>query len=92
MTGQTRISTLLVFSLLLCFGASPARAQINLAAVEGTVTDPSGAVVPGAVVEALELDTGLPRSTTSNAVGAFRIPGLTPGNYSVTFRRPDANP
>lgn len=51
--------------------------------ITGTVTDPSGAVVPNASVTAKNTDTGSEVSTTANSSGAFRFTLLKPGNYVV---------
>ena len=45
----------------------------------GIVTDSSGAVVPKARVEAIDIERGLQRETQSNADGAFLFPTVTPG-------------
>jgi len=63
--------------------ASAANAQYG-ASIEGTVTDNSGAVVSGAQVSATEQATQVTRSTVTGEGGFYRIPGLTPGLYTVT--------
>ncbi|HEX2711178.1 MAG TPA: TonB-dependent receptor, partial [Candidatus Acidoferrales bacterium] len=84
MTDKKKALAISLFGLVcLWFAATPVAAQINLATLEGTVTDPSGAPVPGADVEARNLDTAVPHATRSNVVGVYRIPGLVPGNYAV---------
>jgi hypothetical protein len=50
----------------------------------GTVTDPSGAVVPDATVTARNNSTGQTLNTTTNSRGAYRFSLLSPGNYTVT--------
>jgi hypothetical protein len=50
----------------------------------GTVRDPSGAVVAGATVEALQVTTNLTRSTTADSAGAYIIPLLPAGTYTLT--------
>ncbi len=50
----------------------------------GTVTDPSGAVVPNATVTLKNSATGASRTTTSTSSGAYRFSLLPPGNYTVT--------
>src|SRR6266508_2984876 len=65
--------------------ASPAIAQSQAAnaAMEGTVTDSSGGVLPGVTVTVTNLDTGLERSMVTNEKGLYRAPLLPLGNYRV---------
>ncbi len=51
--------------------------------VTGTVTDSSGAAVPGATVTLIDAATGSARTTTTNDTGAFAFPYVNPGTYSV---------
>jgi hypothetical protein len=62
----------------------PAKAQTYLGAINGTVTDPSGAVVPGASVKATNKATGIDHATVSTSDGAFVFQDLPVGAYSVT--------
>src|SRR5271154_1266466 len=59
-------------------------AQTFRGTILGTVTDPSGAVVPGAKVSARNMGTGLERSTETSADGSYSVPELPIGTYSVT--------
>jgi Carboxypeptidase regulatory-like domain/TonB-dependent Receptor Plug Domain/TonB dependent receptor len=68
--------------MMLLIGADRAAAQN--ASVTGTVTDPSGGVMPGAVVTAHNQETGLSRSATTADNGQYRVPALPPGSYLVT--------
>src|SRR5258708_1330639 len=52
--------------------------------ITGTITDPSGAVVPNATVTATEAQKGLKRSTTSDSRGDYLIAGLPPATYEVS--------
>src|ERR1700733_4197575 len=51
--------------------------------ISGTVTDPSGASVPGATVTVTSKATGSTQTTTTNSDGSYRIPLLKPGDYVV---------
>ena len=59
-------------------------AQANRATITGTVTDVSGAVVPGTEVSAENVDTGVVTKDVSNDVGIYAIKNLFPGHYSLT--------
>jgi carboxypeptidase family protein/TonB-dependent receptor-like protein len=79
-----RKSLLLVFVLCsLLASVAPAFAQRTTASVRGTVTDPSKAIVPGATVTVTNRDTGLTRTTTTNAEGVYSVSELPVGRYSV---------
>jgi hypothetical protein len=53
--------------------------------INGTLTDPSGAVVPGATVTLKNLDTGATATTTTNGTGAYRFNFLKPGSYQISI-------
>src|SRR5947209_10921087 len=68
--------------------ASPvAFAQSFRGSIEGTVTDTSGGVVPGAEVKVTGTENGLVRSTTTNDLGAYSVTELPGGLYSVTVSK-----
>ena len=76
----------LVVALVSLFLPSAAYAQ---AAITGVVRDASGAVLPGATVEAASpVLIEKVRSVSSDAAGQYRIVDLRPGTYSVTFTLP----
>jgi hypothetical protein len=56
----------------------------NAGGIHGQVADPSGAVIPGANVLVLTTEGKTAAKTTSDAGGAYTVPGLPPGTYSVT--------
>lgn len=73
-----------MFLAIICFAfAVPAFAQFN-AAIQGTVTDQSGAIVPGASVKVTNQATGVSTTSQTTGSGVYRIAGLPPGVYSVT--------
>src|SRR5689334_2200570 len=64
-------------------------AQVDTGAIAGTLTDSSGAVLPGASVVIRQTDTGQEFKLSSNALGQYVSPPLPPGPYEVAagFRR-----
>jgi len=77
--------TLLLIFAFGIFAAMPARAQVLYGTLTGTVTDPSGAAVPGAQVIALEVQTGVSQTVTGDSSGNYRFTALLPGTYKVTI-------
>jgi len=61
-------------------------------AITGSVSDPSGALVPRAAVVVSSQATGEERDLTTDADGNFSVPFLTPGNYYLTVRVPGFQP
>ena len=74
--------------LAVVFIASPLHAQFS-GAIEGSVTDQSGAAVPGANVVLTGADTGVAHSTVTSGEGYFRFPSLAPGGYKLTVTAED---
>ena len=82
MKKYTSATALLV--VLMAFPlASAASAQVTTATIVGTVTDSSGAALPGATVTARNVDTGFNRTVPSNEAGAYRLEFLPIGSYVV---------
>ena len=75
---------LLVVLLLVLFLSIPANAQTFRGAINGTVTDPSGAVVPGAHVKATNKATSIDYNAESTSDGNFVFQDLPVGTYKVT--------
>ena len=72
--------------LLICVGAlciAPGMAQNGTGVITGHVTDPTGALVAGAIVDTVNLATGVRLTTTTNSAGIYEFLGLTPGRYQV---------
>lgn len=73
-------------------GSQIVRAQnVNGGEIRGTVTDASGAVMPGVIVSIRNTDTGVAHQYTTNAAGIYNAQGLTPGPYSITFTQEGFN-
>ena len=60
-------------------------AQVLYGSLTGTVSDPSGAVLSGATVTALEARTGLSQEARTDSSGIYRFATLLPGTYKVTI-------
>src|SRR5882724_10833466 len=76
---------LIVAMLFVLSVGLPAMAQTFRGAINGTVTDPSGAVVPGAQVKAVNKATGIEHATLSTSDGQFAFQDLPVGEYSVVI-------
>jgi len=72
---------LILFVLVL--GTSVGLAQVDRATLTGTITDSTGAVIPNANVEVTSQETGWKRAVQANADGAYVVPGLPIGAYTV---------
>ena len=72
-------------SLIPLVFASVAFAQV--ASLTGRITDPTGAVVPGAVVTARSAATGVVATTESTSDGYYTLPALQPGQYELTVNK-----
>src|SRR5260370_22984850 len=78
-------SGLLGFVVLLLVSVSTCFAQ-STATLSGVVTDPSGAVVPGAQVTVHSLATGLDRQLVTDSAGLYTAPSLVPVDYQETAK------
>ncbi len=72
-----------VFSLLLAASLVAQTTSLN-----GTVSDPSRAVIPNASVSLLSTETGVARETKSDAQGRYSFAQVTPGKYNLTVKAP----
>jgi len=84
-----RMLAFVVFFALLAASwmADSALAQTFRGTILGTVTDSSGAAVPGAALTIKNLDTGLTRNVVTSNDGSYAAPELPIGNYSVTVEK-----
>jgi hypothetical protein len=83
-----RIVWSLGFIVCLAITGLPAFGQGVNGTVTGTVTDPTGAVVSGAAVEAANVETGARYTAASTTTGNYAIPNLPVGSYTVTATAP----
>lgn len=76
-------AAIFLFIFILLPGTSAAQQSDN-GSLSGTVTDQTGALVPGGKVTVKNVDTGLSRTATTNDEGRWTMLALQPGNYEVT--------
>lgn len=74
----------LVVALIALLAPATANAQAQLGAIQGTIVDQSGGVLPGVTVTVTNIATGIARTTVSNETGVFRLQSLDPGRYQIT--------
>jgi hypothetical protein len=77
-----------VLPLLVVLGTLPCLAQsINSADLRGSVTDASGALIPGVTVTVLNVDTGVSKDYTTNQDGLYDTNSIVIGSYKITFTK-----
>ncbi len=97
MTSISKVRFLVALGLccnvaLILFAASilspfPCRAQAT-ATIAGSITDPSGAAIPGAAITVTNVQTGLTRTQESAADGTYTVPLLPVGEYRIEVQQP----
>jgi len=75
------------FALAITLAGSAFAQSTNSSDLRGTVTDPTGSVVPGVSVDILNTDTGVTRRLTTNADGLYDAVSILPGHYQLTFAK-----
>ncbi len=79
----------LMLALSLCIGGRHAAAQTQISgAIAGTVTDPSGAAIPGAKITITNTGTAVTKTVKSGGAGDYSVGLLQPGNYTVQVSAP----
>src|ERR1700733_4869723 len=81
------ISTSVAFVLLLAAGTGLHAQNTTVGAIAGTVTDPSGAVVPGVQVTVTNQATHQVSTTVTADKGSYSVENLVGGDYSVSFAK-----
>lgn len=85
MKSQPRFYFAVFAAFLFTFFAMSVSAQEYRGTIAGTVTDPNGAVVPGAKVTVKNVATNIAVNVTTNESGTYVVPFLVPGTYSVSI-------
>jgi len=84
--SSSRKSLAFVFALAFCFLTMQSAFAQSTAAITGTVTDATGAVVPNASIMVRNQATGEERTTQSDAAGQYLVPSLAIGTYRVEVK------
>jgi carboxypeptidase family protein len=84
---KNRFTKLFLAAAIVCLALAPASAQSSNTRVNGTVTDPNGAVVAGATVVLTDKATDRHVSTVSNQEGFFHFPEVRAGSYLLDIER-----
>ncbi|HLI33957.1 MAG TPA: TonB-dependent receptor [Terriglobia bacterium] len=83
--SQFKHMLLALMGMLLIAGS--AWSQVSRGTITGTVTDPSGAVVPGVAIKVTNTATGVTNNVITNSTGNYTAPLLPTGTYSVTAEK-----
>ncbi|OFW39667.1 MAG: hypothetical protein A3J28_12525 [Acidobacteria bacterium RIFCSPLOWO2_12_FULL_60_22] len=65
------------------FSTRDLSAQVGGSSIQGTVTDSTGAVIPGATITVTNMETNLQRTVPSSSAGLYVVPNIPPGRYRV---------
>jgi Carboxypeptidase regulatory-like domain len=79
----------LVLAVAVLFAPTGALSQNSTSAVNGIVTDPANAVVPGTKVVLRNVDTNVERITVCNSAGDYFFSNVPPARYTLTFTAPN---
>jgi hypothetical protein len=77
-----------VFTVLLASLSQQAAFGQKLTSLSGTVSDPSGAVVPNAALTVTNGETGFTQSTVSDSAGRYGYPQMPSGKYKLSAKAP----
>jgi hypothetical protein len=83
-----RVQSLVTLLILLCLTSTVGMAQLASGSMSGTVTDPNGAIIPGAKVVAVHEPTGREYPTVTTDAGVYVFPNLPTGPYTVSVEHP----
>ena len=82
----------ILLALFLLNSGPPLWSQTGGGSISGAVTDPSGALMPGAIVELANVATGVIQRTTSTSAGQFVFPVVPTGTYKLTVNATGMQP
>jgi len=82
------VNRLIYVVLLVAAPWLPLFSQTGSASLQGTVRDPSGAVLPAVKVRISNLSTGIQHESESNSAGFYALQSLVPGDYRIDVHAP----
>ncbi|MGA3259236.1 MAG: TonB-dependent receptor [Bryobacteraceae bacterium] len=82
--SQRCVSLVLALAMVVLLLPCAAHAQVLYGSLTGNVTDPTGAAIPGAKVEALNTGTGVHSESVTDDHGIYRVNNIQSGLYTVT--------
>jgi hypothetical protein len=86
---RRKVLSLFAVTCMVLFLNGRASAQaVNNAQIHGVVHDPTGAIIPKAIVKATNIDTGIYQSTVSGSDGTFTLADLSVGRYTLDVTAP----
>src|SRR5713226_3361023 len=88
-TTSLAIGVVAVLGMVLLLGSVAALAQSSKGTVTGTVTDPTGGVIPGATVTLTNKETNLAREVKTNEAGIYRFDAVDLGVYRIRVNVPN---
>src|SRR5208282_643141 len=83
----SRLAVLPIVFFLVAGIISPAHGQTETGTIYGSVTDPTGAVVPSAIVRLIDTDRGLKSDAATDSSGFYRFAGVRPGRYRMEVEK-----
>jgi hypothetical protein len=83
----TALRTLVVAAVCFCVTVAGLAQSTNSSDLRGTVTDATGAVIPGATVTITNTETGVVTLLTTNVAGIYDSVSIRPGKYSIVFSK-----
>ena len=78
----------LMLAVVCILAAASAIGQTTNATLSGTVTDTSGALIPGVSIKAANVGPGITSTSLTNEAGAYNFASLQTGNYTITVEIP----
>jgi hypothetical protein len=82
-----KILTLVALLFITALAGYGQATSVNGGSIQGSITDPSGAVVPEANVTITDTDTGTVKAVTTDSAGFYSVGPLIPGNYTVSVTK-----